>query len=160
MYKSRDLIEMVVVNKNNKSKGKVKEIFFDINEKKIIGFEIGSMCIWRKNNFVKPSDIISITNKIQVSKFTSFKEKEDNLVLNHEVYNGDGILLGNISEVLIEEKKFQIVAFVVTPGIIEKFVSGKKILLASHVCKKGDYIIYNNKSSVKFISMVHEERRL
>lgn len=160
MYKSRDLMKMIVINENSKPKGKVKEIFFDINEKKLIGFEIASMYIWRKKNFIKCSNIINIAGKIRVSKFTAFTPDERDFVINHEVYNHEGILLGNISEVLIDEKNYNISAFIVTPGIIEKFVLGKIIILASDIYKKGNYIMYKNKSSIKFTSMVHEEKRL
>lgn len=160
MYKSKDFKEMIIVNSKNKYQGKVSKILFDINEKKLIGFKINFMFSYHKNNFASTLNIKNITNKIYVSKLTRIKINEDNFIINSEIYDKDGTLMGNISEVLVDENNYNIKAFIVTPGILEKFILGKVIVLASDVYKSGNYIMCKGKSSIKFFSMIHEETRL
>ncbi|MDU4598903.1 MAG: PRC-barrel domain-containing protein, partial [Clostridium sporogenes] len=106
MYRSKYFKYMNVYYSNGKKAGFIKDILIDFNEEKIIGFCVSSYKILNKNNIVLVEDIISINKNMVVKKLERGKYLSFNDIKHLEVIDIEGVLMGVIEDIIIDEDNF------------------------------------------------------
>lgn len=160
MIKSKDILNKNVYDTNNKKIGILKDIFIDLYRGNIEGVDIFSYFSFKKNLHIKPKDIIKIKESIIANKVFNecigFRYSE---IKDMEILDTLGQIKGNIEDILIDEVTFKIKGFVITPGILEKIIRGKEVILLKDIIIDEDYIIYKDNSNIKFKNILHEEMK-
>lgn len=126
MYRSKYFKYMNVYYSNGKKVGFIKDILVDFNEERIIGFCVSSYKILNKNNIVLVEDIISINKNMVVKKLERGKYLSFNDIKHLEVIDIEGVLMGVIEDIIINEGNFRIVAIIISMGFLNNFIKGKK----------------------------------
>ncbi|MCS4447229.1 PRC-barrel domain-containing protein [Clostridium botulinum] len=126
MYRSKYFKYMNVYYSNGKKVGFIKDILVDFNEERIIGFCVSSYKILNKNNIVLIEDIISINKNMVVKKLERGKYLSFNDIKHLEVIDIEGVLMGVIEDIIINEGNFRIVAIIISMGFLNNFIKGKK----------------------------------
>nr|WP_242978064.1 PRC-barrel domain-containing protein [Clostridium botulinum] len=126
MYRSKYFKYMNVYYSNGKKVGFIKDILLDFNEERIIGFCVSSYKILNKNNIVLVEDIISINKNMVVKKLERGKYLSFNDIKHLEVIDIEGVLMGVIEDIIINEGNFRIVAIIISMGFLNNFIKGKK----------------------------------
>ncbi|MCC5418350.1 PRC-barrel domain-containing protein, partial [Clostridium botulinum] len=116
MYRSKYFKYMNVYYSNGKKVGFIKDILLDFNEERIIGFCVSSYKILNKNNIVLVEDIISINKNMVVKKLERGKYLSFNDIKHLEVIDIEGVLMGVIEDIIINEGNFRIVAIIISMG--------------------------------------------
>lgn len=159
MIKSKDILNKNVYDTNNKKIGIVKDIFIDFHRGNMEGIDIFSYFPFKKNLHIKPKDIVKINEFIVARKefngCVGFRYSE---IKDMEILDALGEIKGNIEDILIDEVTFNIRGFVVSPGILEKIIRGKEIILLKDIIVNEDYIIYKDDSNIKLKKFLHEEK--
>jgi uncharacterized protein YrrD len=127
---------MNVCDLNGKNLGFINDLILNLQEKKITGFELYCRKFLNNNVTVLCNDIVCfdkcmIVKEIQnaKTKYLNFKE-----ICNTDIVNEKGQIVGLAQDILIDENNFIIKGIVVSKGIINDFICGKKIILIDQLC--------------------------
>ncbi|KEI79341.1 PRC-barrel domain-containing protein [Clostridium botulinum] len=144
MYRSKYFKYMNVYYSNGKKVGFIKDILVDFNEERIIGFCVSSYKILNKNNIVLVEDIISINKNMVVKKLERGKYLSFNDIKHLEVIDIEGVLMGVIEDIIINEGNFRIVAIIISMGFLNNFIKGKKIISPNEIILGETNLLYFN----------------
>lgn len=144
MYKSKYFKYMNVYYSNGKKVGFIKDILVDFNEERIIGFCVSSYNILNKNNIVLVEDIISINKNMVVKKLERGQYLSFNDIKHLEVIDIEGVLMGVIEDIIINEGNFRIVAIIISMGFLNNFIKGKKIISPNEIILGETNLLYFN----------------
>ncbi|MCS4481459.1 PRC-barrel domain-containing protein [Clostridium botulinum] len=87
---------------------------------------MSSYNILNKNNIVLVEDIISINKNMVVKKLERGQYLSFNDIKHLEVIDIEGVLMGVIEDIIINEGNFRIVAIIISMGFLNNFIKGKK----------------------------------
>ncbi|AYD40122.1 photosystem reaction center subunit H [Clostridium fermenticellae] len=156
MYRSKDFMLMEVIDLTGKKLGLINDIIVDFDSRKVLGFSVSSNNWFGKNISILFEDIVSFNSVMIVAKatngdFLNFKD-----VKGIDVRDREENIIGIVEDIMFEEKKFNILTLVVSTGIINNFIYGKKIVLVKDIIL-GDKNIFLNKRSenVSLLSLPH-----
>ncbi|APH19238.1 PRC-barrel domain protein [Clostridium botulinum] len=135
---------MNVYYSNGKKVGFIKDILVDFNEERIIGFCVSSYNILNKNNIVLVEDIISINKNMVVKKLERGQYLSFNDIKHLEVIDIEGVLMGVIEDIIINEGNFRIVAIIISMGFLNNFIKGKKIISPNEIILGETNLLYFN----------------
>ncbi|AUM92067.1 PRC-barrel domain-containing protein [Clostridium botulinum] len=144
MYRSKYFKYMNVYYSNGKKVGFIKDILVDFNEERIIGFCVSSYNILNKNNIVLVEDIISINKNMVVKKLERGQYLSFNDIKHLEVIDIEGVLMGVIEDIIINEGNFRIVAIIISMGFLNNFIKGKKIISPNEIILGETNLLYFN----------------
>ncbi|ENK1242596.1 PRC-barrel domain-containing protein [Clostridium sp. FAM 1755] len=147
MYRSKYFKYMNVYHTNGKKLGFIKDVLVDFNEESIIGFLVSSYKILNKNNIVLIEDIVSINKNMVVKKLEKGKYLSFNDIKHLEVIDIDGVLMGVIEDIIINEENFKISAIIISMGFLNNFIKGKKIISPNEIILGEENILYFNYKS-------------
>ncbi|WP_286010083.1 PRC-barrel domain-containing protein [Clostridium sp. Marseille-Q2269] len=147
MYRSKYFKYMNVYYNNGKKAGFIKDILVDFNEEKIIGFEVSSYKFLNKNNIALIEDIVSINKNMVVEKLEKGKYLSFNDIKHLEVIDIDGVLMGVIEDIIINEDDFRISALIISMGFLNNFIKGKKVISLNEIILGEKNLLYFNYKS-------------
>ena len=150
MYRYRDFKLMNVCDLTGKKLGFINDLILNFQQGRISGFGLYSNKIFNNNITILSEDVVCfdknmIGKKVQKIKanYLNFRE-----ICNFDIVNEKGQIVGLAQDILIDEKTFKIKGIVVSKGIINDFICGKKIILIDQLCF-GDNSILNKMSNEK-----------
>lgn len=141
MYRSKDFYMKTIYNAKGKKLGSIKDIYVNIDEKIIDGFEISNYSFMEKKNFLNTNDINYFSKDKLVGKLSKGSGVKFSFLKDIDVIDCIGRLKGVVDDILIDEKSYEIRGIAISPGIIEKILKGKDIVLLSSIIVKKDYIL-------------------
>lgn len=153
MIKKGELIYKKIVNLKNKKQGYVEDICIDCICFKVIGLKVSSSSPIKKFNFLKSEDILSIKEVICAENFTKAKGVMFSSLVNLEVFDCTDRVIGEVEDIIIDERNYFIKAVIVGTGIINKLVNGRRVLLIEDLFFMENKIIYRGKDEIKIINM-------
>jgi uncharacterized protein YrrD len=162
MKKAKQLLGTEIVElESGKTIGKICNVIFLPNRKKLLGF--GVNCgKWVKREKVLQlkdienigKDLVIIKNKRILSDFDRYPEflqaiNEKNRILDLKVITRSGEELGYIEDIILNEKDGSIEGYILTDGIIEDIMKGKSIIpFEDEIIFGEDTVIVNNQNAI------------
>ncbi|MTI66455.1 MAG: hypothetical protein FH753_07620 [Firmicutes bacterium] len=141
MKKASRLLELYVLSKKTGEKiASIKDIIYSKHKQRILGFIVKENNIFKGNKVIRfknikafGDDVLMVKDKKSIERTESIPEifniiKEGNDIIGEEVLCEDGESLGYIKDVIYEEKKGKILAFLLTDGVIQDVIDGRNIL--------------------------------
>lgn len=149
LFRSRDFYMKNIYNEKGKKLGVIKDLFIDIKEEKVIGFEVSNYSLFRKRNFLDIIDIKTINENVIATKLKCGKYKRFSDYKDMEVVDKNNNIKGDILDILFEEDDFIIKGILISPGILEKIIKGKEVILIKDISfKEGKVVYYGDKTIV------------
>ncbi|WP_297631861.1 PRC-barrel domain-containing protein [uncultured Clostridium sp.] len=148
-----------VYTKEGKYLGVVEDLAIDFFNGNLIGFKISVTSFISKKNFINIDKIISIDENIIVEE----NEKRDSLYFKEvkglEIWNLQGHMLGVFEDLIINREKNSICGIILSTGIIDKIINGKKVLLIEDCVLGEDSIIYIGNENIE-LKIVRKDIRV
>lgn len=139
-----------VYTKEGKYLGIVEDIAVDFFYGKVIGFKISVTSLISKKNFVDMEKVISIDENIIIEE----NEKRNSLYFKElkglEIWDLQGHMLGVFEDLIIDRESNNICGIILSTGIIDKILNGKKVLLIEDCVLGEDSIIYIGNEDIEF----------
>lgn len=148
---------MDVVDVKGKKLGFINDILINFSSKNVIGFNITSTNLVKKDTNVLIEDIISFNSVMVVTKTTKgiFLKFKD--IKGIDAKDRRGSIIGMADDILFDEINFSIRAVIISTGFITNFISGKKIILTSDLILGESSLFYNHKNeNLNFTSIPHK----
>ncbi len=133
MIKYSELLILKLIDIENKSfLGKVVNVYFDEDIKKVKGLIIKNDKIYKNKKFIPFESIInidkdSITIVIENNSKNEVSYEEINLI-DWEIITDKHECMGYIKDIIISENDGKILGFIISEGLIEDIVEGRKFL--------------------------------
>lgn len=153
MLRSKDFYMKSVYDVRGKKIGIVEDLFTDFFEGKVKGLKVSNYSLFSKKNFVEIKSIISINKEIIVEESIKGEGIEFKNIKGMDIIDSNGDIKGVVEDIIIEEENFCIKGLVISTGIIERLIKGKKILLISECILGEEYILYMGEDGVTLKSM-------
>lgn len=157
MYKIRDLIDKEVFLVTGKKIGIVSSLLIDFNKKKVNTLLIKRFGLL-KNKYISCSDIISIGNNIIVKCVSKACGIDMDNIIMKNVYSKDGILKGNVSDLLINEQSLDLEGIICYGGIMKKIKQGDTIIPINEVILGNKYILDTGNDHITLNSVMHKAK--
>ncbi len=141
MYRSKDFYMKIIYNTKGKKLGSIKDIYVNLDKKVIEGFEISNYSFLGKKNFLNTKDINYFTRDKIIGELSNGGGVKFSLFRNIDVIDCNGRLKGVVDDIIVDEEKYEIKGIAVSPGIIEKVLRGKDIVLPSNIIVHEDCIL-------------------
>lgn len=157
MYRTKDFTLMDVIDVNGKRLGYIQDLLLNFNKRKVIGFNLTSSSLFKKNLNIMIEDIVSYNSTMVVTavKKGSFLKFSD--IKGMDIRDKKDNIIGMIEDILFDEKHFSIKATVVSTGFITNFISGKKIILVNDLVLGEQNLMFNEKNdNLNFSSLPHK----
>jgi len=157
MFRSRYFYLMEVVFIRGKRAGFIKEPLINFHKREIIGFKISSYDFIQKSINVMKEDIISFEENMVVKNTSGGEHLSFKELHGMDIIDISGNMVGMLEDVLFFENSFKIVAVIVSSGLINNFLHGKRILLIEELLLGDRNILWvKNNENIKFASMPHK----
>lgn len=156
MYRVKDFYLKKVSNLNGKKLGNVKDIFIDFYMGQVKGLLVGRMSMMSKKNYVQIENVVNFDDEIIVNDIILGEGLKVSDIISMEVIDKYGTLKGVVEDILIDEENFTIKGIVVSPGIVDKLIYGKEILLPNQTILGEEYILYFGESNIVVKNIPHE----
>ncbi len=159
MYRSKDFSYMEVIHIKNSRVGFVRDLLLDFHKQRITGFEISSYDLVNRRINVMTGDVISFDNSMVIKNTSRGEHLSFNKIKGMDVIDRNGNILGMLEEVLFEERNFIIYGVVLSSGLMNNFLKGKKILLMNELMLGDRNILWSSSSEkLNFSTMPHKVR--
>lgn len=156
MYRSKDFILMDVVDIKGKKIGFVKDIIINFNSAEVEGFIVSSYKFFKNTVNVYVEDIISYSNIMVVKKTCENKVLKFSDIKNIDIIDRDAVVLGMLEDILFDKASFEIKAIIVSTGLLQNLISGKKVFLMKELLLGEEGILkINPVSNMEFSSVPH-----
>ena len=155
MFKSKDFYLKTIYDNKGKKLGVIEDICLDFYNGKITGFKSSSSGLLSKNSYIDIEDIIELGESIIVYKTSEEMGLELKSLKNMNVIDVNGFIKGILEDIIIDEYDYTINGIVISSGIIDRLIKGKKILLLDECILGEEYILYTGKNNVSFKTMPH-----
>jgi uncharacterized protein YrrD len=140
-----------------KKLGVSKVIFIDFYSGKVVGLGFNGYTIKGKRNYINVEDIILIEdNDILVSCVTKGEGLKFSDIKDMEVIDKLGNSKGIVEDILIDEDSYKIRGLIVSPGIIDRMLRGKEVVLINNSVLGEDYILYLGEPNIIFRNIPHD----
>ncbi len=154
MYRKYDFMSMEIYNLKGKRLGTVNDICLNFNENTVEGFMVESAVPFKKNGFIHKNDVVYFNDNMIVKNFGEKDGIPLKNILNMDVYNLDGHIVGIVSDVIIDEK-LRVVGLVLSSGLLKDIFEGRRIISAKKIILGEENIIYYGKERIVFRNLVH-----
>lgn len=140
MMRSRDFIFANAYSVNGKKIGRIEDILLNFDNGTIEGFRINNGGLFNKSICISKENVICISSKLIVKEkeykgeFIEFKN-----IKGMEAVNVGGLILGDVEEIIFDEMTLNIKGLIISKGIFDNIMSGKKVIL------QGNYIVGEDK---------------
>lgn len=142
MYRSKDFQYMDVFDIKGKRIGFVKDIVLDFHKGNMLGFYVNSYKIFNKNNNVLLKDIVYINKNIVIKRISKGKFLRFKDIKHMDVIDLENNILGILDDLIIDEKTFKITGIIVSTGLLNNFIQGKKIIALDNVILGEENLLY------------------
>ncbi|HLR34864.1 MAG TPA: PRC-barrel domain-containing protein [Tissierellales bacterium] len=158
MLKYSELLISNLIDKENKTPiGEIVNVAFSEEFKRIVGLIVKNDKLY-KNKILLPienivdidKDSIIIVNENELKKEKPYEEKEINLV-DWEVITEKLECIGYVKDMVIKKEDGKIIGFIISEGIIEDIVKGRKFLSSSKIIEINEKSIVIEKEDIKDI---------
>lgn len=153
MYRIKDLKFLEVFNENGIKMGEVEDVGLDYFKGKITGFFI-TKNIFRKENFVRIEDVLTIGESLVVRTSISYKGLKSEDIKGLDIIDIYNKMIGVVEELLIDDEFF-IRALISSKGFFEKFKNGKSLILLKETILGEHNVLYFSNEKIKFMSVPH-----
>lgn len=156
MYRSKYFEYMNVYNNEGKYIGFIKDIALNYHKAMVIGFKISSNSLFSKDKYILTKDIIAINEKVIVKDFIKgdylcFKD-----IKSMDIIDEYGSIIGVVEDFIMDIKDYSIKGIIVNPGIINRILKGKEIILTKETILGNESISYcGHRSKTKLISLAY-----
>jgi len=136
MYRYRDFKLMNVCDITGKKLGFINDLILNFQQEEISGFGLYSHRLFNNNITISSEDVVCFDKCMIVKKVTKIKNEYLNFkeICNCDIVNEKGQIIGLAQDILIDENTFKIKGIVVSKGIVNDFICGKKIILIDQLC--------------------------
>jgi uncharacterized protein YrrD len=156
MLKNKDFLFKNVESIEGKRVGFINDILISICEKKVIGFSVVSRNLFSKNKYIIKEDIISVGESIIYSKYKEGDFFGFSQIKGFEVIDSFGNIVGVVEDVLVREEDFNILGILVSTGLVENLMQGKKIiLLDDFILGDKSVFLFNSNKDLEFYTKPH-----
>lgn len=155
MLKWRDFYLMKVYDSKDKYIGVIDDISIDFYSRKIKGFTILPVSIFKKHAFVSIDSIISLDYVMKIketSKFEGLKFKQIKYV---DIVNENNMLIGVLEDLIIDKDNLKIKGLIISSGIFDKMFKGKEIITPKQCILYNNYIVYKGNERIKLKTLPH-----
>ncbi|MGL4875922.1 MAG: PRC-barrel domain-containing protein [Clostridium sp.] len=142
MIRSKFFYMKKVYTKEGKYIGIIEDLAIDFYRGKICGFKVSLVSFLSKKNFLDIEDVISVDEHIIIEKMRSKKGLYFKDIRKLEILNLEGNMIGVFEDLIIERESNRICGLIVSTGIIEKVMRGKRVLLLDECILGEKFIIY------------------
>lgn len=157
MYRSKDFTLMDVVDVRGKRLGYIKDLLIDFNRKKVIGFNLASISLFKKDLNIMMDNIVGYNLTMVVTDITKGTFFQFSSIKGMDIRDRKGNIIGMVEDMLFDEKDFAIKALVVSTGFINNFVQGKKVVLINNLILGEESLLFNGrKDNLNFSTMPHK----
>ncbi|OPJ63619.1 PRC-barrel domain-containing protein [Clostridium oryzae] len=155
LYKSRNFMNMTVMNVRGKKLGYINDILLSFDQNKVTGFSVNpSGFMLAKVKRFSAKDIVYYNRRIVIN----IDEDPNGIYLSSikkmEIIDREGNILGIIEDIIFDDK-FDVRALIISPGIINKIIVGKRIITTSRIIIGDKNVIYYGKDSYCLYSVRH-----
>ncbi|WBW99605.1 PRC-barrel domain-containing protein [Oceanirhabdus sp. W0125-5] len=154
MYRKYDFMSMEIYNLKGKRLGTVNDICFNFSNNTVVGFLVESAVPFKKNGFIHKNDVIYFNDNMIVKEFGDKDGIPLKSILNMDVYNLDGHIVGIVSDVIID-KELRVVALALSSGLLKDFFEGRRIISAKRIILGEENLIYYGKERIIFRNLAH-----
>lgn len=138
-----------VYDKEGKYLGIIEDLVLDFFCGKIIGFKLSLSSLFSKKNFVPIDKVISINEKVIIEESVKFNGLYFKDIKRLEILNLNGHMLGVLEDLIINRENYNIVGLIVSTGIIEEIIKGKKIFLIEDCILGEQSIMYIGNKNIE-----------
>ncbi|MCM1990866.1 PRC-barrel domain-containing protein [Oceanirhabdus seepicola] len=154
MYRKYDFMSMEIYNLKGKRLGTVNDICFNFSKNTVVGFTVESAIPFKKNGFIHKNDVIYFNDNMIAKDFGVIEGIPLKNILNMDVYNLDGHIVGIVSDVIID-KELRLVGLVLSGGLLKDIFQGRRIISVKRIILGEENIIYYGKERIMFRNLVH-----
>ncbi|MCY6959426.1 PRC-barrel domain-containing protein [Clostridium brassicae] len=156
MYRSKDFLLMEVLNTKGKKIGFINDILIDFSKGYIEGFSVCCSNLLNKNMSILKEDIISFNENIIVAKSVKEEKLRFFKLKGMEVIDRHGNDMGVMEDIIFDDYSFKIYGLIISRGLINNFIKGKKIFLIKQLLLGDkDILYYGDETKIKFKTMPH-----
>lgn len=156
MYRSKDFLLMEVLNIQGKRMGFINDILINFNRGYIEGFGVCCSNLLNKNMSILKEDIISFNDNMIVKKSVKEEKLRFFKLKGMEVIDRYGDNMGIVEDIIFDDNSFEIYGLILSRGLINNFINGKKVLLIRQLLLGDrDILYYGDESKIKFKTMPH-----
>ncbi|GAA0177004.1 PRC-barrel domain-containing protein [Clostridium sediminicola] len=156
MLKSKDFILKNVEGITGKRIGFINDVLLNINNREIIGFSVISKKLFSKDVYILKENIISFGDKLIFNGFNKGKYLKLSNIKGFEVIDIEGNIIGILEDILVGEEGLTIKGILVSTGLIENFIEGKRILLLDDIILGDNSIfLFNSNKEFNFYTKPH-----
>lgn len=141
MYRSKDFYMKTIYNAKGKKLGSIKDIYVNLDKKIIDGFEVSNYSFLGKKNFLNTKDINYFEKDKVVGELSKGNGVKFSFFRNIDVVDCTGRLKGVVDDIIVDEESYEIKGIAISPGIIEKVLKGKDIVLPRNIVVNEGYIL-------------------
>ena len=155
MYRTKDFMLMNVNKAQGEKLGYINDIFLDINESKIIGFQIKSTNLFKRNLSVNTESIISFNDYMIVKDSEDISKMKFSSIKGMDVLDLKKDIIGIVEDLIICQNTFLIKAIIINSGFLADWTGGKKIILIKDLIIGEKNILCSRSSKMNFKSIPH-----
>jgi len=154
MFRKYDFMSMEIYNLQGKRLGTVNDICFNFSKNTVVGFTVESAIPFKKSGFINKKDVVYFNDNMIAKEFGEKNGIPLRSILNMDVYNLDGHIVGIVSDVIIDEE-LRAVGLVLSSGLLKDLFEGRRIISAKRIILGEENIIYYGKERIEFRNLVH-----
>ncbi|MFL0249956.1 PRC-barrel domain-containing protein [Clostridium neuense] len=158
MMRSRELILENVYSIRGKRIGIVEDLLVNFNTGTIEGFRINKGSILSRSICISKDSVICVASKLIVKEeeyngnFVEFKN-----IKGMEAVNIKGVILGSIEEIIFDEMNLAIKGIIISKGIFDNMISGKKVILqGDYIMGKSSLLCLSKQEKFNFVRIFHD----
>lgn len=156
MLKSKDFILKNVERITGKRIGFINDVLLNISKRQIIGFSVISKKLFSKDVYILKENIISFGDKLIFTEFNKGKYLKLSNIKGFEVIDINGNIIGVLEDILVTEEGLSIIGILVSTGLIENFIEGKRIFLLDDIILGDKSIfLFNSNKEFNFYTKPH-----
>ncbi len=156
LKRNKDFIGLSVFKANSKKIGIVVDILIDFYNSKITGFRMNSTNFFSKKTFVDIKDIITVKDKVIISKISEEKGIPFSELKDMDVIDKEGLMIGVVEDIVVDELDFAIKGVIISSGIFDKILRGKRVLLMDRAILGDKQVLSLEKENIYFKSLPHK----
>lgn len=153
MIKSKDFYLLKVYDTTGKYLGIIDDIYINFYKGTIEGFFISNYMFFRKKDFIKINDIVSLQEVVIVKSLSKREGISFKKIKDIEIKDKNTILKGVLEDLIIEKEGLYIKGLIMSSGIFDKIIKGKEILLLKDCILGEEFILYHGNTELRLKSI-------
>lgn len=153
MIKTKDFYLLKVYDTTGKYLGIIDDIYINFYKGTIEGFFISNYMFFRKKDFIKINDIVSLQEVVIVKSLSKREGISFKKIKDIEIKDKNTILKGVLEDLIIEKEGLYIKGLIMSSGIFDKIIKGKEILLLKDCILGEEFILYHGNTELRLKSI-------